>query len=1070
MNLSKIIRQLPLLAALLVAAGFHLQAQNIDTVVFGDPQSEAAHHFDAHFPPATPVDKKYTNPPASEPSENPPSDVIDGAMGLKARQLLSRSPVADINGGEITITMKVDPVNQNYFSVKFWGSDSNPGLIILYCNGYELGARHGLEATGLSFMLNEGAWLKGRFWYRTVRLPLYLTYGHQTASISLRWTGNLNYYNNSSYVHYQDITRQPSQPLYAAYTHVGSYVDTKGEVEAPPPPAPPIRTQPGPEAIDHFKDDLNHNLKDRLHDVLEQKNPNDLPKDSQFLAQCYGINWTTGYNNSEIVDRVVKIGDFLTTFYSTKNTVPGEGFGSNTGPFGNAVKLLWDQLQDKMSDTVDFGGKIGQVTRGEGWGKLLRASIDDQRFDRKKIYNQECDGDFQLYMANQGLQLVDPDLALTEPEALRYVKEGMGILPWAGNDQPNQPGSVRPVMGTYPNGPNWYTSTSRGTLKDGSYMPTGDYGEQGPAAYQMWLLTKDEQIHARAIQIEKARLPFRFPTVDDGGFKVMTVSEPIGSRNKGLPGHDAYLTRDSGAVLVASENIPEFTGVFQEEIEDGQLYAFAVKQPINRYFGPYMPDQLAAGLAQPASSYRLPMADGQPDFAWGDEDNMVVAAKHGNERFFAALARDFVNGAAIVFEITPQQAYLGDVQEDDVQFISNGNYVVPNGWVEQWDWAQPPDNDLHPNAFKGRRQPEAIRPDMVGVDLASYNNQDGGRARSYTLRYGHFLVGMNMDARYNKLPYRVKTPSDFTSGIDLVSGQNKTAPVVIPPGTTVVFYLPSTSSPNPPPASPLVFTGLPGNNLVNLDWDPSSGAQSYAIGRSETAGGPYAVIASGLKTLQYVDKTAESGKTYYYVLTGKGVTGESDPSPELKIILPDAGSTPAPWLDQDIGKVNKPGSANLDGTTFTLTAAGGDIYQAPDSFHYTCQPVTGDCTITAQVTRQQGNEWSKSGLMFRSSLAPNATMAALIITPQHGAQWIRRGDGYQESEIPDARTPIWLRLSRHGTMLTASTSTDGANWTAAGTQDMPQLFPTIYTGLAAASHDNSTQSTTTFENVSVTTP
>jgi hypothetical protein len=142
---------------------------------------------------------------------------------------------------------------------------------------------------------------------------------------------------------------------------------------------------------------------------------------------------------------------------------------------------------------------------------------------------------------------------------------------------------------------------------------------------------------------------------------------------------------------------------------------------------------------------------------------------------------------------------------------------------------------------------------------------------------------MNMDARYNKQDYRVKTPADFLSGVDLVSGKTLKAPVVIPPGTTVVFYLPRASSPNPPPSSPLVFTGKSSGNEVDLDWDPSAGAKSYNVKRSTTPGGPYTPIASGLTELQYADKTVSTGTTYYYVLTGTGANGESDNSPELKI-------------------------------------------------------------------------------------------------------------------------------------------------------------------------------------------
>ncbi len=88
------------------------------------------------------------------------------------------------------------------------------------------------------------------------------------------------------------------------------------------------------------------------------------------------------------------------------------------------------------------------------------------------------------------------------------------------------------------------------------------------------------------------------------------------------------------------------------------------------------------------------------------------------------------------------------------------------------------------------------------------NNPDGGCGTGYTLCYGHWLVGMN--GHYTTGDYTMKLPPGFTSGLDLVSHQVRKAPVVIPQGTTVVFYLspPATipkspdTTPDPQPWSP----------------------------------------------------------------------------------------------------------------------------------------------------------------------------------------------------------------------------------------------------------------------------
>jgi fibronectin type 3 domain-containing protein len=74
---------------------------------------------------------------------------------------------------------------------------------------------------------------------------------------------------------------------------------------------------------------------------------------------------------------------------------------------------------------------------------------------------------------------------------------------------------------------------------------------------------------------------------------------------------------------------------------------------------------------------------------------------------------------------------------------------------------------------------------------------------------------------------------------------------------------------------------------VQLQWNPSAGSVTYAMYRSETAGGPYAPNTSApLTSTSYFDPSAVSGKTYYYVVRGVNGKGESDNSNEAKVVIP----------------------------------------------------------------------------------------------------------------------------------------------------------------------------------------
>ncbi|UUZ85871.1 fibronectin type III domain-containing protein [Paenibacillus sp. P26] len=94
------------------------------------------------------------------------------------------------------------------------------------------------------------------------------------------------------------------------------------------------------------------------------------------------------------------------------------------------------------------------------------------------------------------------------------------------------------------------------------------------------------------------------------------------------------------------------------------------------------------------------------------------------------------------------------------------------------------------------------------------------------------------------------------------------------------------SGTTPPPGIPSGLTATGGNTKVDLNWTAVSGATSYNVKRSTTAGGPYTPIATNVTGTTYTDTAVINGTTYYYIVTAVNAVGESANSNE-------ASATPA---------------------------------------------------------------------------------------------------------------------------------------------------------------------------------
>ncbi len=81
-----------------------------------------------------------------------------------------------------------------------------------------------------------------------------------------------------------------------------------------------------------------------------------------------------------------------------------------------------------------------------------------------------------------------------------------------------------------------------------------------------------------------------------------------------------------------------------------------------------------------------------------------------------------------------------------------------------------------------------------------------------------------------------------------------------------------------PPATPSNLKARGADKRVALSWPSVLGAMRYNVKRSLMPGGPYTLLASGVKAITYTDTAVVNGTTYYYVVSAENTLGHSGDS------------------------------------------------------------------------------------------------------------------------------------------------------------------------------------------------
>jgi outer membrane protein assembly factor BamB len=280
----------------------------------------------------------------------------------------------------------------------------------------------------------------------------------------------------------------------------------------------------------------------------------------------------------------------------------------------------------------------------------------------------------------------------------------------------------------------------------------------------------------------------------------------------------------------------------------------------------------------------------------------------------------------------------------------------------------------------------------------------------------------------------------------------------------------------------------PGNGIV-VQYRNAQGGNTAQVKLSGTAPVYLLVQRSGATFSAYTSSdgnawTLVPGSSVTINMTGTVLAGLAVTSHNSNIlgtvtmgsVNVSAGSIPVNcptgWNCADIGSPALAGSQSLNSGTWTIQAAGTDIFGTSDQFHYVWQTLASNGSASARVVSQTNtSSWAKAGVMIRQDSTTSSAYYFAMVTPGNGIVIQYRkaaGAGAQTILTLSGTTPVYLAVARSGTTFTTYTSTDGVNWTAvAGSSVTINMTGTALAGLAATSHKAGMLGAITFDTVSV---
>ncbi|MFI4913114.1 MAG: hypothetical protein ACIAQZ_15755 [Sedimentisphaeraceae bacterium JB056] len=704
-----------------------------------------------------------------------------GAMGLSYRRMNNYTPARDY-GGKITFNIAVDPTQQNYFTLKLWGSDycqsARSSQMYLYYEGKQVGYRMHADWTPL-----DANWeypeFPDRFYYTTYMLPLSITQGKSEVVLTIESWGYWWPY-GGNWDECQNLLEEPSRAIYNVYTHADPYFEpSESEPQGQPVELGDPRSDPG-----QYESALAKLIED-ADDIVGTRKVSQLPLGSwkmTGLARAYNAQWSAHFQDPVIISKLVTDFDhWVSQVASESNKSISDDNHDDWSGYGRLAIVLLEMLdhfesQDLMDVMIDHDNEpsTADMTRRRAYAEFFRDGRDWRMLDRRYITNQVLDCEISIYLANKILQQLDPTMAWDESYAIETVYEAVGLLPygdWAYGTALDTD-YLRQQIIWNADSP-YYMITEKGLSRETGYVAY--YGNVCDAMARLAEYTGDIQVKQQAIKFVQARAPFRFFDNDEQGYQCMRIEAAVGTRHINETGHIQYGDW-TGFETAAALQDPVSVRLAQIYLEHNRFWFddIDIEDEVKRV------NDYITVASLPQSSYQFPMEPDAPDYAWADEDDCVVAVKRGNVRFYANMyfrMPPAINNIGRVHYTTPSIDRVANV-------YVNCEFTPTGLTMTREENPASPERSLTPAPAE-----LGIQSYHAGEILPTAEGALPGRAEFYHFRYGDFLVAMNTTGTKSfTLPIPAGVPQQAW---DMIASEtiDTTGKVTVEPRSTLVLFI-----------------------------------------------------------------------------------------------------------------------------------------------------------------------------------------------------------------------------------------------------------------------------------------